>query len=300
MKERAVARARRYEDVPVFGVGAALFRRDAEAGGAMVGSAIAYRLFVFFIPLLLLVVGVAGVAGHYADPETVATDAGVSGGLAVQIREAFQQSGGTPWFVIALGIVGLLITGRSLSKVLVSASCTAWRIPITAKSSWRVVGSIGGLACGMGLIAVLVNKARVELGMGVAGVSLGAAFALYGIAWLIISALLPRGTDDPGALLPGAVLIASVIVAMHTVSQFYLPDRFDRANELYGAIGATVVTLGWFFILGRAIGVSMELNSVVYERFGSVSTLVFSLPILRGVARRSGRLRRFFDLDAEP
>ena len=58
----------------------------------------------------------------------------------------------------------------------------------------------------------------------------------------------------------------------------------------------TVVTLGWFFIAGRSIVVAMELNPVVYERYGSVSTIFFSLPVLRILPRRSLRLRRFFDL----
>ena len=83
---------------------------------------------------------------------------------------------------------------------------------------------------------------------------------------------------------------------MQAVSQFYLPGNLARAGELYGAVGTTVVTLGWFFILGRMVVVGMVLNSVIYERYGSVSTLLFSLPLLRILPRRSERLRRFFDL----
>ena len=41
----------------------------------------------------------------------------------------------------------------------------------------------------------------------------------------------------------------------------------------------------------------MVLNPVIYERYGSVSRLVFSLPLLRIVAQRWARLRPFFDLD---
>lgn len=297
LKERLTARLKRYEDVPVVGVGVSLFQRDVETGGTMVGSALAFRLFTFFVPLLLLVVGLAGVAGRYAEADSVISDAGVSGGLATQMSAAFQQSGSRPWVVIGLGLFGVAVAGRSLSVVMVAASCTAWRVPIEGKSaSWRVVGSVVGLVCCMGLIAALVNKARVELGLGVAGISLGAALALYGVAWLVISMLLPRGTDDPGAQLPGAIVVAGVIAGMHAVSQFYLPDRFERAGQLYGAIGVTVVTLGWFFILGRAIVLAMQLNVVLYERYGSVSTVVFALPVFRSVARRSARVRQFFDL----
>jgi uncharacterized BrkB/YihY/UPF0761 family membrane protein len=113
-----------------------------------------------------------------------------------------------------------------------------------------------------------------------------------------LSSLLPRATNDPGALLPGSALVGFTITAMQSVSQFYLPSHLARAGELYGTIGATVVTLGWFFFLGRAVALSMALNAVLYEKFGSVSTWVFTWPVLRALARRSPRLRRFFDLDS--
>jgi uncharacterized BrkB/YihY/UPF0761 family membrane protein len=87
---------------------------------------------------------------------------------------------------------------------------------------------------------------------------------------------------------------------MHAISELYLPDRLDRASELYGAVGTTVVTLGWFFILGRAVIISMELNATIYDRYGSVSQVAFSLPVLRILARRSPRIRRFFDLTDTP
>jgi uncharacterized BrkB/YihY/UPF0761 family membrane protein len=92
------------------------------------------------------------------------------------------------------------------------------------------------------------------------------------------------------------VLVALTITVMHAVSELYLPDRIDRASQLYGAFGTTVVTLGWFFILGRAIIISMQLNAAVYDRYGSVSRVAFSWPVLRILARRSPRIRRFFDL----
>jgi hypothetical protein len=41
----------------------------------------------------------------------------------------------------------------------------------------------------------------------------------------------------------------------------------------------------------------MSLNSVVYDRLGSVSRFVFSLPIVRILPARSARIRRFFALD---
>ena len=95
-----------------------------------------------------------------------------------------------------------------------------------------------------------------------------------------------RGTSDLSAVLPGAVLFSVTLAGMEAVTQLYLPGRFDHASALYGSIGVTVVTLGWFFILGRILVLSMTINAVVYERIGSVSIFIFGLPLVRNLPRR--------------
>ena len=120
---------------------------------------------------------------------------------------------------------------------------------------------------------------------------------LYVPLWVLLTAMLRRATTDPGALLPGAVLLAATIVTLQAVSVLYLPDRFQRASALYGAIGSTIVTLGWFFALGRVIPLALALNAVIHERFGSVARFAFSLPVLRLLARHSKLIRRVFSLE---
>ena len=124
----------------------------------------------------------------------------------------------------------------------------------------RATGAIVGLIVGVGLVSLLVNRIRAELGIAVAGVSFLVALAIYGVAWLLMLLTLPKATNDPSASLPGALLLALTLVGMQAISQLYLPDRFQRASQLYGAIGTTIVVLGWFFIIGRAIVFSMTLE----------------------------------------
>ena len=287
----------RYEHVPVVDVIVGTYRRDRESAGSVIGSAIAFRLFLFFVPFLLLVVGIAGFASAFVGARALSRTAGISGSLGAEISEAFQQPGFTRWFAVLFGLFGVLTAGRSLSRVLVAASAAAWRLPLSGtRASLRTAGVVAGLICGMAVIAILVNRLREDLGLGIAGLSFVPALVIYGLAWLAVSMMLPRVTADPGALLPGSLLVALIITVMHAVSEFYLPDRLSRASQLYGAIGATVVTLGWFFILGRAIVLAMELNAAIFERYGSISQIVFSLPFLRVLARKSARVRRFFGL----
>jgi len=286
----------KYHDRPLLDVGLRMYRRDRESAGTIVGSALAFRLFLFFVPLLLFVVGLFGFLASWTDVDEVNRAAGVSGSLAVQINTALTQSNSTRWIATLSGLIGMVWTGRSLSKVMVTAACLTWRLPVTTKARLRVVGAVVGLVVGIGLASAIVNRIRVEAGVGVAGLSFVAAFGVYVVAWMALSMLLPRATPDPGALLPGAVLVAATLVAMQAVSQLYLPNQLGHASQLYGAIGTTVVTLGWFFFVGRAMVVGMSLDAVIYERFGSISQFVFSLPGVRVLPRKSQWIRNFFDL----
>lgn len=270
-----------------------IHERDRSTAGMVVGSAVAFRLFLFFVPLLLFLVGLAGFVGGTVDDADIET-AGLGGGLADQIRSALSQPHSTRWIAVGLGAVGMASAGRALSKTMVSASCLAWRLPVVAKASLRLTGAIVGLIAGVGLVSVIVNRVRADLGLAVTGMSFGVALVAYAIAWMLVMAGLPRPTRDPAVLVPGALVLAGILVGMQAVSQLYLPGRFSHASEVYGAIGTSVVTLGWFFILGRAIVLSMTLNAVVLERFGSISDALFALPILRALPRRSPRLARFF------
>lgn len=289
----------KHEHRPLIDVALRIYRRDRESAGTVVGSAVAFRLFLFFVPFVLFLVGLLGFVRTWATSEDVAEQAGVTGSLATQIDSALSQPNSSRWIATLLGLFGMAWAGRALSKVMVSASCLAWRLPVRAKTSMRVVGGIVGVFAGIGLVVVIMNRIRGDLGLAAVGFSFLAAVVVYGIAWSVVSMMLPRATTDPGAVLPGAVLVGLTIAAMQAVSQLYLPDQIARASALYGAIGVTVVTLGWFFILGRAIVLAMVLNAAIHERFGTISQTVFSIPLLRTLPRKSLWIRRFFDLDIE-
>ena len=276
-------------------LGLRILERDREAAGSVVGSAIAFRLFLFFVPMLLFLVGLAGFVSRWVGRDEI-EDAGITGNLAGQINDALSQPNSTRWIATAAGLFGMISAGRTLSKALAAASCLSWNLPVRTKASARAVGATVGLVIGIALVATIVSRIRQELGVGVAGVSFLAAFGIYVVAWLLLLVLLPRGTSDPASLLPGAVLLAATLAGMQAVSQLYLPDRFNRASEIYGAVGVAIVTLGWFFIMGRVTVLGLTLNAVVYERFGSISGFVWSLPILRAAPRRWPRFRRFFQL----
>ena len=157
---------------------------------------------------------------------------GVGGKLSAQIRSALAEPSASRWLATGLGLLGMLTAGRSLSKVLISANAIAWRVPTPKRASLRTVGSVAGLICVMGLLAIMVNRVREDYGLSVASASLLPTLVIYVIAWIGVSSYLPRGTTDPGALLPGALVVAVTITAMQALSEFYLPDKLSRAGAL--------------------------------------------------------------------
>ena len=277
----------RHRHRPLVDLGLRIYERDKEAAGSVVGSAIAFRLFLFFVPLLLFVVGVLGFFAELVSAQDV-DDAGITGTIAAQINTALDQPNSTRWIAVFLGLFGMASTGRTLSKALAQASCLGWRLPMRTKASVRVIAATIGLLAGIGVVTAIVNRIRQEAGIAVAGVSFAAVLVVYVVGALLLATLLPRPTSDPGVLLPGAALVGLTITGLQAVSQLYLPDRFSRASELYGAIGATVVTLGWFFIAGRAIVLANALNAAVFERFGSVTVVRVRAAAAAGAAATLG------------
>jgi uncharacterized BrkB/YihY/UPF0761 family membrane protein len=287
------------ERVTIVDVGARVYERDKEAAGTLMGSALAARLFLFFMPFMLLVVGLAGVLGSPADGSAAARNAGLSGTLRDYVDDAFAQSGSTPWLALALGLTGVATTGWSLTRAMVLSSALSWRMGGRQRIPIRAIGMVVGLIVSASLAAAIVNRISQATGAAVASVSLVGLATVYTVFWLLLFQALPRTTTDPGASLPGAVLVGVAIAGLQLVTQLYLPHQVSSSSQLYGQLGVLIVFLGWFFFIGRSVAFACALNAVVYEQVGSVSTLFFALPVIRQIPRRVPAVGRYFALDHE-
>lgn len=276
--------------------GVTVYERDRHAAGSLLGSALALRLFLFFVPMVLLVLGLLGLLGRFSNIDSAATHVGVTGEIADHLDETLDQGAVRPWLIAGTGLIGVATTGRSLTRALVVSSALAWQLGGKQKTGVRVIGTVVGLVVGLALLSVILNRIRLAAGVAVASMSFVGALAVYVVLWSLLFLALPRGTTDPGAALPGAALVATVLAGMQAISMFYLPGQIDRASAIYGAVGVATTTLGWFFILGRTIAFSFALNAVLFERWGSASKVVFAIPGIRAIPRRYAPVARYFDL----
>ena len=127
----AIALFERHRHRPLVDLGLRIYERDKEAAGSVVGSAIAFRLFLFFVPLLLFVVGLLGFFAEFVSTSDV-DDAGITGTIAAQINTRVAPSR----------------TRRAGSPS--SSASSAWPAPgaPSARRSPRPAASAGGCRCG--------------------------------------------------------------------------------------------------------------------------------------------------------
>ncbi len=268
-----------------------LYERDTEADGSVIAAAVALRVFLFFVPLVLFLVGLLGFASSHLAASDATKQIGVSGGFASQINGALHQSPRARWIATLTGLFGAMWAGRHLAKVLLVANRRAWRLTLDEArltSKTRVTGALTGLIAGLGILAIIVNRIRQAAGVVGGSATLVTAALIYSGAWLVVSLLLPRGRADRSALLPGAAFVGISVAAAQGIIQFLIPGRVSHASQLYGAIGIVIVALSWFFLLGRLFVASFAINAVIWDRFGSLTTFLL----------RSKRLSK--ELDRHP
>lgn len=289
--------ARIREERPLIDFTADTFDLDQEAEGSVLGSAVALRLFLFVIPATVVLVALINLINLGNVLDSHLTGSIVTGEIARTVSTASWWS--SLWIVLT-GLVLTLWAGRSLARVLGACSGAAWRLPPRK----RKVSPLSVVAL-TAILFTTVAASSISSGLRDRGVITAALIAwpsiigLMGLSWFLIMMTLPRGTSDPGALLPGAAVFGIAYAGLAWFMELYLPNRVSRTTDTLGAMAITVATLGYFFFIGRMMTAALVLSASTFERFGSLSRLVFGWPLLRRIPRRYAKFRRFFDIPIE-
>jgi uncharacterized BrkB/YihY/UPF0761 family membrane protein len=277
-----------------------IYERDHENFGSVLGSAVAFRFFLFAFSMTALVVGLGTlVVGQGWVGSGLSDDLGITGTLAVEIDEALRGSETVGWILILGGLFGTLWTGKNLAATLIAASARAWQIPRDATATTvRAVGAVIGFVAVMAAGSLALSVIERAAGLAVVTTSFLLLFLVYGAAWFFLTLLLPRASRDPSVLLPGAALTGLIFMVLQWASQFYLVPRLESGSELLGGLGITAVALGWLFIVGRVMVASLAVNAVIFERLGSVLRLLLLLPGVRRIPERYPSVARLLEPDA--
>lgn len=243
--------------------------RDQRVVGSVLAGAIAFRLFVYMLPLFLAVVSVLGIlVGLNADtPDDLGEQLGLSRYIVDSVATASQESRRSLWVLVPLTLWAIYSGGLGAAKVLHAVHTLAWERPVERlRRGWLAALVTFGIALlvGMSVTGVQALRQRSD--------GLGIGFAVAEVALLVALAMLANLLlpHDPAAgwrdLLPGAVLVGAGFWALHLVSAYVLAHRIASASELYGSLGVAASLLAWLYILGRLLVGSAMLNSTIWER----------------------------------
>lgn len=269
-RERALRRVSELEGrrhaSPFIDAGFRLGETNRAVGGVVLAGAVAFRLFVFLVPLGFTYVVALGVYGDYGSPSDAARAGGLGGLAADVVQDASAASGGFQWTAVLTGAAATLWAGYGLARVLRIVHALSWRSPLRAPRHplllpvWPVGVTLAAMA-----VTRLMKAARDHLGAVGTGVTV-AGLVAFGALWLVVSRQLPRaeGSGWPD-LLPGAAMVAVGTQALHLATIWYFAARIDGLSERYGAMGTALGVLSWAYLVGWMCSMSGVLNAVVFE-----------------------------------
>ena len=244
------------------------YEHDTSAGGAVIAGALAFRVFLYLVPYVFVVVVGVGYAADAAeeDPGTLARDSGIGGLVAKAVSGAAQLSGFERVTALVVGTLALVLAARSLIKVLRLSYGMIWNVrPSKAKkTSVPVLALIGFTTVGVVFASTVGRLRHGNLAFVVVGYALTTAvpFAM----WLLASWYLPRRARTWQELVPGALLFALGVQVLHLVTVLWIAHVLESKTSTYGAIGAALAILLWAYLLGRVITAAAVVNAAIWVR----------------------------------
>jgi uncharacterized BrkB/YihY/UPF0761 family membrane protein len=242
--------------------------RERRAAASLLAGGLAYRLFFWLVPLGLVFAATLGfwVADAGGDLEDTARDFGITGVAASAAMSAIESEAHKRWYLLVSGAVLVVWFSIGVVRALCVTHNVAWGLgPRKLRRPLRAGLGFTGLALAALAFTVAAGWAReAHEGPGLILTLLLVAAYLGGILWL--TAKLPHRAASWKELLPGAVLVAVGMQAMHLVVALYIAPKLARSSELYGALGGATTILLWLYLTARLWVAGTFLNAAVWQR----------------------------------
>ena len=248
-------------------IGWQVWRRDQVIAGSVLAAALAYRIFIWLLPLALVLVAVLGLFGRSAALNGI-SDLGLSNYVAQSVAQSATTGSLIGRIILIVsGSMVFLYESYVLLRTLRAISAFAWR---TEVRSMRRPARQTSIFLGMSLVLVVVlsltNKISGALtfpfGLVLAVLVLGAV-PLYLV--LVSGILLPNRARNWREFLPGALLIYACYTAAHLVATLIVVPWVSHKQATYGVIGVSAGLLFLMFVFGRIIELSFSLSAVMSE-----------------------------------
>jgi len=242
-------------------------KRWTSTNASVLAGHLAYRVFVFILPLVVLLVGALGFVSA-TDASLLSSENGLKFGSAIAstMTDTGEQARDGRFQLVIFGGFAVLLAASGLVKALQLVFATAWGVSVkSGKSRFAVLGRfLPGVLVLLAAVALRqwVGRSGVLLTIGteLANIAIDAAM-LLGLSWV-----LPRRTSRVVDLLPGAVLGGLGLAGLHIAALVYFPSKIERASALYGTLGIALVALLYLFLVGQVLVASAIANAVWVDR----------------------------------
>jgi uncharacterized BrkB/YihY/UPF0761 family membrane protein len=243
--------------------------RERAAGSALLAGGVAYRFFLWLLPLGLVLAAVASFWAE-ADPDGMdgaARRLGLAAASASSARTAIETGAHSRWYMLAVGVPLLLWFGIGAVRGLRVAHAIAWAERITKLreplyASLLFTGIVVGLLA-FGGVARWIDRST---GGGVAVIVALALFVVYVAVGAGVMMVLPHGAARWPDVLPGAAIVAIGNQLLHLFVVVYLVPKLGRSSDLYGALGAATVILLWLYLVARLLISAAFFNATLWDR----------------------------------
>jgi len=254
-------------ETPLIDAGFELYERDSRIAGGMLAGAVAFRLFLLVVPLLLILVAGLGFLHASGTERSASTELGFSQTLVSTMSTVGQNAERGRWVTLWVGLVAAVFAVRTMIKSLRIVHNLAWGTTRKPSANRPV-----DLVVGVGIVTLVVVmagssqwiRARTPGGGLLASIAVAAiAAALY----LVVELVLPKAEGASWVrLVPGAILVGVGMQLLHGVTVFYFAGRISRMSQTYGPLGVAIVALLWLYILGRMMVGAAVLNATLWDR----------------------------------
>jgi membrane protein len=244
-----------------------MVERDGEVGGGIMAGALAYRLFIWLLPLALVAVAGLGFAADAASrsPEEAAESLGIEGLISASITNAAESP--NRWYALLIGIPALLWTTRSLLRVLIGAHRLVWRDLRAAAPKPTPIATVRLLLLllSFGVAATLGSAVR-SWSPWPGLIATLATVAAYAGLWLLISLQLPHRSAAWVALVPGAFVCGLGAEVLNVVVAYVITPWALAKQGTYGALGIAAALLFGLYLVSRVVVGSAIVNATLWER----------------------------------
>lgn len=243
-------------------------RRWTSTNASVLAGHLAYRVFVFILPLLVVIVGLLGYASSSGTDLQEQGQSGMrfSSALASTMSTTGETARDGRFQLVVFGGFAVLLAASGLVKALQLVFATAWGVPV--KSGRSRLAVLGRFLPG---VLVILGAVALRQWLSQSGLVLTVTTEIFnvlidGVALLGLSWVLPRRTNSLLDLAPGALLGGAGLAGLHIAALVYFPSKIERASALYGTLGVALVALVYLFLVGQVLVASAIANTVWFDR----------------------------------